>query len=163
MWWDLWNESGILRHLWNEEEDHSFGAHMWVCLNVLLILGVPVDVVWLLYKELQPLNTEKDQTTSSEVVFWKQNRKNQGLKTSSDTNRNTKPPTTICQPGRQPDTRHLQFSPPWDSRLEQGIKKQTTPNTLHTRLNWRRNQTSGFGLETAVALPSGPAPPDSHG
>lgn len=39
-------------------------------------------------------------------------------------------------------------------------QKHTTPNTqLHSRLNWKRNQTSGFGLETGARLPSGIAPP----
>ncbi len=62
---------------------------------------------------------------------------------------------------------HLQLSPPRDSLWDWGMKKQTTPNTqhhqLHTRLNWKRNQTNGLGLETGDPLPSGLTHPDRHG
>lgn len=42
-------------------------------------------------------------------------------------------------------------------------KNKPLPTRSTTRLNWKRNQSDGFGLETGVPLPSGLAHPDRRG
>lgn len=135
-----------------------------MCCQYLVYLRV-----WPPHKDISPPSTEKNQTMSYffRCCLWEITSEDPGF-------RNARLAQTTVQNRRQRSARRAvsliqersQLSPPRDSLRDWGIKKQTTPNTQHhqlrTRLNWKRNQTDGFGLETGVPLPSGLAHPDRH-
>lgn len=70
----------------------------------VLVLGVPVSVTWLPYKDISPLNTEKDRTMSYFFSLGNYIRRFMVEKACLAQNHSTKPPTTHCQPSSQPDT-----------------------------------------------------------